>query len=725
MMRLIRNRTAIRALAVVVMALLLVTLAHGLTFAQTTTHKLNIGDTVNGSLDAKTFAQVYAFDAAKGDSITITATAKTKGLLLALLLSDSSGQAINQVAELTRPDVTIRDFKPSQDGTYYVTVLRATGVQGNTAATFTLSLSGAVTNTNVAQATLTTGMSIQLSWASTDFMSLEVRDPVGGAVNLNTPSIASGGQLDAGANVDCANATATNPSQTASWPKGAVPAGSYEILVYFKQSCAQGVTPLPFAVTITVDGKAQDPIRGELAAAGQVYVLSFQLSAPDTVQVRPGGPNLGFDLSPLATKIAAPTSITTRLSATGTIKAANPGDTYSFTAKQGTIVSISMNAVKGGSLDPLLILLDSSGNVVTSNDDANPNTRDSLISNFQLPADGTYTIVATRYALAIGGTEGDYQLKVTLGKINAPTNATAAPAATGAATAAATSALVAGQPGGSIEASLTWNTRADLRLWIRDPQGRALYADVPRIDSGGILTQTANLACKTTTATNPQDYSYWNTPTAPAGTYEVRVWENSNCNDTAPVSFTLKVSVRATVGAPAKEILTATDSPGANKQSFLTTFTVNSDGSATPGASGQVTGVFHPDVSKLIQSAPALSYNQTTSGQITNVSDTTKFALYTFNAIAGDKIQITMIHKSGTLDTELYLFSVDTANGNALTQLQFNNGNTTDATLGPLDSRINYTITKDGTYLIVATHYGVELGATTGTYDLKLTGPTR
>lgn len=721
MIRLIRKRTVARTLAAVFLTLTLVSLAHGLTFAQTATHKLNVGDTVNGTLDAKNFAQVYAFDAAKGDTITITATAKTKGLLLALLLSDSNGQSINQVAELTRPDVTIRDFKPSQDGTYYVTVMRATGVQGNTTATFTLSLSGTVANASAAQATLTTGMSVQLSWASTDYMSLEVRDPIGGAVNSNTPAIASGGQLDAGANVNCANTTASNPSQTASWPKGTVPAGSYEVLVYFKQSCTQGVTPLPFAVTITVDGQAQDPIRGQLVAAGQVYVFSFELNAPDSVQVRPGGPNLGFDLSPLAGKIAAPVSITTRLSATGTINMANPGDAYSFTAKQGTLVSVSMTAVKGGSLDSLLILLDSNGNVVTSNDDANPNTRDSLISNFQLPADGTYIVVATRYALAIGGTEGDYQLKVTFGKVTAPTNATAAPGATGVATAVATSSLVSGQPSGSLEASLTWNTRADMRLWIRDPQGRALYTDVPRIDSGGILAQTPNLDCKTTTAT-PQDYSYWNTPTPPVGTYEVRVWENSDCNDSTPFNFTLTVSVRATAGAQPVQVFTVTDAPGPNKQSYLHTFTVNSGGTATDGTGGQVTGVFHPDVSKLIQSAPALSYNQTTSGQI---SDATKFALYTFNAIAGDKIQITMSHRSGTLDTVLYLFSVNAANGNALTQLGFNNGNPADATLGSLDSRINYTITKDGTYLIVATHYGVELGATTGTYDLKLVGPTR
>ena len=161
------------------------------------------------------------------------------------------------------------------------------------------------------------------------------------------------------------------------------------------------------------------------------------------------------------------------------------------------------------------------------------------------------------------------------------------------------------------------------------------------------------------------------------------------------------------------------NTPGANRQAFLTTFTVDNTGKATAGDSGYVDGLFSADVSKTIANAGVLSYNQTVNG---NISSDAKYTLYTFNGLAGDKIQITMLRKSGSLDTALFLLSSDSVNG--LTQLEYNNG-TTDPKLTLLDSQITRTLTKDGTYVIVATHYGVELGATTGSYTLQLTGPAR
>ena len=719
--RVINHRIIRQALLSCILMFLLIALSGGSAQAQSTTHKLHVGDTVNGTLDAKTFAQVYAFDVVKGDSITIVATSKTRGLALALLLSDSSGETIQQIAELTRADVTIRDFKPAQDGTYYITVLRATGVQGNTASGFTLSLNGSSVSTGTyPKATLTDNMTVQLSWSSTDDINLEVRDPIGGSININQ-SAANGGHLDGAGNPNCANASVTNPTETVTFPKGDVPAGSYEILVHFNKGCPQGVSPVPFALTLTVDGKAQDPIRGSVAA-NQVYVANFVLTAPDAALLNAGGLNLGFNLTPFAAKIAAPNVLGTKTQVNGTISGANAADTYSITGTKGELLSVSMGAVNGGSLDSLLLLLDSNSNVVTFNDDANANTRDSQIANFPLPADGTYTIVATRYALALGGTEGNYLLKVTLGKaisLTPSVNATAAPSGTQAANAVATSDTVNGQPRGSIEANLTWTSRADLRLVIRDPAGRLLFTDTPTIDSGGSLVQTSNLLCKQVTGTKSQDYAYWNTPTPPAGTYEVRVFEDSNCNDTVDTTFTLTINVRATATSAAQQVINVSNAPGANKQAFLTTFTVDNTGKATAGANGYVDGLFSVDVSKTLANAGVLSYNQTVNGNITSDA---KYTLYTFNGIAGDKIQITMLRKSGSLDTALFLLSSDSVNG--LTQLQYNNG-TTDPKLTVLDSRIAYTLIKDGTYVIVATHYGVDLGATTGSYTLQLSGPTR
>src|SRR5271165_5824658 len=106
------GRTMRQVLIGVLMAMVVVALigAATPTQAQTVSHKIRIGDTVNGTLDAKTFAQVYSFDAAQGDKVTITATASTKSLLLALMLTDSTGQSLSQVAALTRPDVSITGF---------------------------------------------------------------------------------------------------------------------------------------------------------------------------------------------------------------------------------------------------------------------------------------------------------------------------------------------------------------------------------------------------------------------------------------------------------------------------------------------------------------------------------------------------------------------------------------------------------------------------------------
>ncbi len=80
---LVRDRGIRRAVLGLLMAVLLVSLAGGMASAQNTNRKLRVGDTVNGTLDAKTFVQVYTFDATKSDTITLTATSKTKGLLLA------------------------------------------------------------------------------------------------------------------------------------------------------------------------------------------------------------------------------------------------------------------------------------------------------------------------------------------------------------------------------------------------------------------------------------------------------------------------------------------------------------------------------------------------------------------------------------------------------------------------------------------------------------------
>jgi len=77
------------------------------------------------------------------------------------------------------------------------------------------------------------------------------------------------------------------------------------------------------------------------------------------------------------------------------------------------VVTISMNAAGGVNLDPKVYLIGPNGTVVAQNDDAVPGeNRNSLISNFTLPEDGQYIIIATHYGDRYGVTSGAYNLSL-------------------------------------------------------------------------------------------------------------------------------------------------------------------------------------------------------------------------------------------------------------------------------------------------------------------------
>ncbi len=128
-----------------------------------------------------------------------------------------------------------------------------------------------------------------------------------------------------------------------------------------------------------------------------------------------------FDLNPGTTPNPAPTPVITTQSGslgygdsvTGTIDDNTPSVAYSFEASAGDVVNIHMYG-ETGDLDPLVIVLDANGNEVGHNDDApGQTTRDSAIEGLTIPADGTYTIVATRYQGDVGLTSGAFTLELT------------------------------------------------------------------------------------------------------------------------------------------------------------------------------------------------------------------------------------------------------------------------------------------------------------------------
>jgi hypothetical protein len=95
----------------------------------------------------------------------------------------------------------------------------------------------------------------------------------------------------------------------------------------------------------------------------------------------------------------------------GTINESTSEVEYTFEGSAGDRITIRMSA-SAGSLDAYLILLDASGEILTENDDDPGGVRDSLIEDYELPASGVYTIIATRYQRELGGTEGDFELRL-------------------------------------------------------------------------------------------------------------------------------------------------------------------------------------------------------------------------------------------------------------------------------------------------------------------------
>ena len=101
------------------------------------------------------------------------------------------------------------------------------------------------------------------------------------------------------------------------------------------------------------------------------------------------------------------------------IDGAGETDRWHFTASRGEVISLTMTrvadqAIDVSGLDPMLVLQDSRGFVVASDDESGSNIpagpgRNAAIPNLTLPATDTYTVLAS----GVGGTFGSYVLSIT------------------------------------------------------------------------------------------------------------------------------------------------------------------------------------------------------------------------------------------------------------------------------------------------------------------------
>ncbi|HYO87931.1 MAG TPA: PPC domain-containing protein, partial [Candidatus Limnocylindrales bacterium] len=467
---------------------------------------LQSGVPQSGALDAATPTQAFVYEASVVPQFNVTVTSDFSAVLGVVVTDDTGavigvdtgvdnlirvlGPAVTEPASFT---ITIFNTGPELTGEVPFDVrVDVPQIQQPPSATpapeATAETDATVVPEAASQVVLNQGMSVTLSWATTDDFDLEVRDPVGGSLYWETPTVESGGTITRNANQQCVN-TVTNPSETATWSAGGVPTGSYEILVYFQSSCNDDAEA-SFRVDVNVDGVALPPIEGT-TSPGDVFAVAFEIAADGSAELMTAGSavNVNDMPAPASQILAGATPIAVGDTVTGVLTNQQYFQAYSFEASADVLYSITLEAVSG-SLDTLVQVLDSQGRLVRVNDDREFGVTDSSLEGVLLPSAGTYTIVATRYAKSTGGTEGEYALTLSESASGLPADFSAS--------------LVPG----SLQVLLVWNTPADLQLLVRDPSGDAVFDDVPQIASGGRLAAAGNVQCRTSDAA-PFSYIYW------------------------------------------------------------------------------------------------------------------------------------------------------------------------------------------------------------------------
>lgn len=349
---------------------------------------------------------------------------------------------------------------------------------------------------------------------------------------------------------------------------------------------------------------------------------------------------------------------------------------YRFEGKAGDLVSVQMQAAQGTTLDPYLILTDANLNELAFNDNVGA-TRHSRISQFALPADDTYYILATRVGLQAGTTSGAYDLQLTVGQFT-PTP-------------------------GALTVTLEWQGDADLNLFVRSPDGQTVSWSTPTSDDGGILQIDSNTGCQTPTAA-PVEHVYWPGTTAPPGTYTIWVWYQQVCTRRDAVPFTLNVQVD---GEEVLQIAPEDNMALLPDQRYEAAIRIEEP--TAPGSVVDPGNITTPSAQQRASQGgdTLITYGQSVVGTI---SDDVYALFYQFQGQAGDVITLTANQITGTLDPIVVLRDDREQN------LAMN-----DDANSSSNAQLTFTLPEDGRYIAAVTRFGLRDGATTGDFRLTLT----
>ncbi len=440
----------------------------------------------------------------------------------------------------------------------------------------------------------------------------------------------------------------------------------------------------------------------------------------------------------------------------GIINNTTPVLHYTFQAQAGDLVRIRLQSTSGD-LDPFLILLGTGDQEIQRNDDAQTTTRDSGIETTIL-ADGTYTIVATRYLENEGQTAGEFSLsleKVTAVEPGQATTINYDQTLTGTiereigfvrytfeAQAGDIIDIRMNGTSGNLDPQLVLLDAQDVELARNDDadttttrdsaiQGFAIpvngtYTIVATRfgENEGVSEGTFNLTLTRAVSATPG-----------TGVGEVQTATGTINNDQPGMSFTYTVNVNEVVTvelvrtsgdldtlliilAPdGREIVRNDDQSSDSTNSRIENLLLNEQGDYTLIATRYQQGIGESSGDFEIRLIPGLTggeptgtyarsiaYGTTNNGTITHGGD---YTIYTFQAQAGDVVTIRLTATSGNLDTLLILTD---GLGNEVTRNDDINSNDTNSQIN------NFALTADGFYTIIAMPYDG-----TGDFQLQLT----
>ncbi|MBN2304904.1 MAG: PPC domain-containing protein [Anaerolineae bacterium] len=348
---------------------------------------LAYGETVEGQLSNARYVDFYVFFGIQGDPITVemvSGSSTSVGDLdpLLILLDNNRIPLIenDDIEDGVQRDSRI-EFTLPYTGYYAVVATRFEQADGTTAGPYTLMLSGPGSAAPAGQPASEPALIRKLDPIPLE-SGVPAQDVFDGGADLYTFTASAGTLIDV--------AVTTDP-------------GLDSVLILADAGLTEIVSSGTGALTgITAPETGRylivlAPRFGPSNVTGGGYILALTQTGGDDAAV---------------TQPTGPFALVYGDTVTGVIDDDMPSQTYTFSGVAGDTVRITMEAMPGSPLDCYLELQDATGAVVDANDDIDPGViRDSEIVT-ELPANGDYVIVASRYVGPdADATSGSYELR--------------------------------------------------------------------------------------------------------------------------------------------------------------------------------------------------------------------------------------------------------------------------------------------------------------------------